>query len=83
MNNKLSDVCAAVRLGKKTLRIVKQNLFWAFIYNILLIPLAAGLYATSLGGWNVSLALAAAAMSISSFTVCMNALRLNGVNIHE
>ena len=69
------DIPAAVRLSRRTLRGIKQNLFWAFIYNILLIPLAAG--ALSGLGIVMSPMLGAAAMSISSFTVCMNALRIN------
>ena len=70
-----ADIPAAVRLSRRTLRGIKQNLFWAFIYNILLIPLAAG--ALSGLGIVMSPMLGAAAMSISSFTVCMNALRIN------
>lgn len=69
------DIPAAIRLSKRTLRGIKQNLFWAFIYNILLIPLAAGAYAGL--GITMSPMLGAAAMSLSSFTVCMNALRIN------
>lgn len=71
----LADIPAAIRLSRRTLRGIKQNLFWAFIYNILLIPLAAG----ALAGMGITMSpmLGAAAMSISSFTVCMNALRIN------
>jgi len=69
------DIPAAIRLSRRTLRGIKQNLFWAFIYNILLIPLAAGAYAGL--GITMSPMLGAAAMSLSSFTVCMNALRIN------
>lgn len=77
MNNKLSDVALAIRLGQKTLKNIHENLFWAFFYNVLLIPLAAGLYTTILSGWTLNPMIAAAAMSLSSFTVCINALRLN------
>ncbi len=80
--DKLSDVPAAVRLSRFTLRDIKQNLFWAFIYNVLLIPLAAGLY-THWFGWTLQPMIGAAAMSLSSFCVCMNALRLNAKNIHN
>lgn len=80
--NRLLDVPAAVRLGRLTLRNIRQNLFWAFFYNIILIPLAAGLY-THWFGWSLQPMIGAAAMSISSFCVCMNALRLNTKNIHN
>lgn len=75
MNSCLSDVCAAVRLSRKTLQTVKQNLFWAFIYNAICIPVAAGAFA----GFGITLnpMIAAAAMSCSSFFVISNALRLN------
>lgn len=82
MNSRLTDVAAAVRLGQKTLKNIKENLFWAFFYNVALIPLAAGLYTALLGGWTLSPMIAAAAMSLSSFSVCMNALRLNLAQIH-
>ncbi|MBP5183615.1 MAG: heavy metal translocating P-type ATPase, partial [Lachnospiraceae bacterium] len=72
MNSTLKDVAAAVRLGRKTLKNIYENLFWAFFYNIICIPLAAGLF-----GLKMSPMIGAAAMSLSSFTVCMNALRLN------
>ena len=72
MNSSLADVAAAVRLSRGTLRNIHENLFWAFFYNIVCIPLAAGLF-----GWKMSPMIGAAAMSLSSFTVCMNALRLN------
>ena len=72
MNSALTDVAAAVRLSRGTLRNIRENLFWAFFYNIICIPLAAGLF-----GWKMSPMIGAAAMSLSSFTVCMNALRLN------
>ena len=79
MNSKLSDVSAAVRLSRRTLTNIHQNLFWAFAYNVILIPMAAGLYK----GVEISPMWGAAAMSLSSFTVCMNALRLNLVKIHD
>ena len=72
MNSALSDVAAAIRLSRATLRNIHENLFWAFFYNLVCIPLAAGLF-----GWKMSPMIGAAAMSLSSFTVCMNALRLN------
>ena len=72
MQSDLADVVAAVRLGRGTLRNIRQNLFWAFFYNLICIPLAAGLF-----GWNMNPMIAAAAMSLSSVTVCLNALRLN------
>ncbi len=84
MNSKLSDVPAAVRLSRQTLRNIRQNLFWAFFYNIICIPLAAGLYnALFHVGWELSPMVAAAAMSLSSFCVCMNALRLNLFDVHS
>ncbi len=73
MNSSLTDVAAAVRLSRATLRNIRQNLFWAFAYNIILIPMAAG----AIPGIRISPMWGAAAMSLSSFTVCMNALRLN------
>lgn len=80
MNSSLKDVPAAVRLAKATLRNIHENLFWAFFYNILLIPLAAGVYSGILG-WTMQPMWGAAAMSLSSFFVVMNALRLNLVKI--
>ena len=77
MNSTLSDVAAAVRLSRGTLRNIRENLFWAFFYNIVCIPLAAGLFK-----WQMSPMIGAAAMSLSSFTVCMNALRLNLLKLH-
>ena len=79
MNSKLSDVSAAVRLSRGTLRNIYENLFWAFAYNIILIPMAAGLYS----GIQMNPMWGAAAMSLSSFTVCMNALRLNLFKVHD
>ena len=75
-----SDVKAVI-LGRKTLRNIHENLFCAFFYNILLIPLAAGAYTSLFGGWTLSPMIAAAAMSLSSFCVCTNALRLNLVKL--
>ncbi|MBQ6622730.1 MAG: cadmium-translocating P-type ATPase [Mogibacterium sp.] len=83
MNSRLTDVSAAIRLSRATVRNIHENLFWAFFYNVLLIPLAAGLYSTLLGGWQMNPMLGAAAMSLSSFCVCMNALRLNLFRVHD
>lgn len=74
--SRLSDAAAAIRLSRAALRNIKENLFWAFFYNILCIPLAAGCY-TGIFGWTLSPIIGAAAMSLSSFCVVMNALRLN------
>ena len=79
MNSKLSDVSAAIRLSRATLKNIYENLFWAFAYNIILIPMAAGVYK----GIQMNPMWGAAAMSLSSFTVCMNALRLNLFNVHD
>ncbi|MBR4532314.1 heavy metal translocating P-type ATPase [bacterium] len=78
MNSSLLDAAAAVRLSRKTLKNIHENLFWAFFYNIVCIPLAAGLSA-----WKMNPMIGAAAMSLSSFTVCMNALRINLFKIHD
>ena len=72
MNSTLADVAKAIDLSRRTLRNIHENLFWAFFYNLICIPLAAGLF-----GWKMNPMIGAAAMSLSSFTVCMNALRLN------
>ena len=80
VKNRLSDVVAAIRLSRATLSNIHQNLFWAFIYNIIGIPLAAGVWISSLG-WKLNPMFGAAAMSLSSFCVVTNALRLNLVNI--
>ena len=77
----LTEAVKAVKLGRKTLRNIHENLFWAFFYNVLLIPLAAGAYTALFSGWTLSPMIAAAAMSLSSFCVCMNALRLNTVKL--
>ena len=78
MNSSLMDVAAAVRLSRATLRNIHENLFWAFFYNLVCIPVAAGLFA-----WKMNPMIGAAAMSLSSFTVCMNALRLNLFRIRD
>ena len=80
MKNKLTDVPAAVRLSRKTLRNIHENLFWAFIYNVIGIPLAAGVWIPLLG-WQLNPMFGAAAMSLSSFCVVTNALRLNFFDI--
>ena len=82
MNSSLSDVSAAVRLSRATLRDIRQNLFWAFIYNIIGIPLAAGVYIHAFG-LQLNPMFGAAAMSLSSVCVVMNALRLNLVDIRS
>ena len=82
MKSTLSDAAAAIRLSRATLRSIKQNLFWAFIYNSIGIPLAAGAFAAWLG-WELHPMFGAAAMSLSSFCVVTNALRLNFVNIRD
>ena len=81
MKSRLSDVPAAIRLSRATLRNIRENLFWAFIYNVLGIPLAAGAF-TALLGWKLNPMFGAAAMSLSSFCVVTNALRLNLLRIH-
>jgi Cu2+-exporting ATPase len=78
MNSSLMDVAAAIRLSRATLRNIHENLFWAFFYNLICIPVAAGLFA-----WKMNPMIGAAAMSLSSFTVCMNALRLNLFRIRD
>jgi Cu2+-exporting ATPase len=82
MNNKLSDVPAAIRLSRATLTNIHENLFWAFIYNVIGIPLAAGCW-IPITGWTLNPMFAAAAMGLSSFCVVSNALRLNLVKIHN
>ena len=82
VHSRLSDVPAAIRLSRATLRNIRQNLFWAFCYNSLGIPLAAGLFIPFLG-WELSPMFGAAAMSLSSFCVVSNALRLNLTNIRN
>ncbi len=82
MKSRLTDVAAAIRLSRATLRSIYQNLFWAFIYNIIGIPLAAGIF-IPIFGWELNPMFGAAAMSLSSFCVVSNALRLNFVKIHN
>ena len=82
MKSRLSDVPAAIRLSRATLKNIHENLFWAFIYNIIGIPLAAGCY-IALFGWKLNPMFGAAAMSLSSFCVVTNALRLNLFKIHD
>lgn len=75
VSDKLADVAKAIRLSKKTLANIRENLFWAFFYNCLGIPIAAGCF-YGLFGWTLNPMIAAACMSISSVTVVLNALRL-------
>ena len=82
MKSRLSDVPAAIRLSRATLRNIHENLFWAFIYNIIGIPLAAGVFINILG-WRLNPMFAAAAMSLSSFCVVTNALRLNLFKMYD
>ena len=82
MKSRLSDVPAAIRLSRATLRNIHENLFWAFIYNIIGIPLAAGVFIGVLG-WQLNPMFGAAAMSLSSFCVVTNALRLNFFKMHD
>ena len=82
MKSRLSDVPAAIRLSRATLRNIHQNLFWAFFYNVIGIPLAAGVW-IPLFGWKLNPMFGAAAMSLSSFCVVTNALRLNLFNIRD
>ena len=82
MKSRLSDVPAAIRLSRATLRNIHQNLFWAFIYNVIGIPLAAGVW-IPIFGWELNPMFGAAAMSLSSFCVVSNALRLNFFNIRN
>ena len=82
VNSRLMDVAAAIRLSRRTLRNIHENLFWAFFYNAIGIPLAAGLW-YSWNGWELNPMFGAAAMSLSSFCVVTNALRLNFVDIYS
>ncbi len=79
MNSRLTDVCGAIRLGRATRKNIQENLFWAFAYNVLLIPMAAGAYA----GIDMNPMWGAGAMAFSSVTVCLNALRLNLFSVHS
>lgn len=82
MKSRLSDVPAAIRLSRATLRNIHENLFWAFFYNVIGIPLAAGVW-DPLFGWKLNPMFGAAAMSLSSFCVVMNALRLNLFHLED
>lgn len=82
MKNSLSDVAAAIRISRATLRNIHENLFWAFFYNVIGIPLAAGCY-TAAFGWSLNPMFGAAAMGLSSFCVVTNALRLNLIKPYE
>ncbi len=82
MKSRLSDVPAAIRLSRATLRNIRENLFWAFFYNVIGIPLAAGVW-IPLFGWTLNPMFGAAAMSLSSFCVVSNALRLNLFKLHD
>ncbi len=81
VSSRLSDAAAAIRLGRATLRNIRENLFWAFIYNVIGIPLAAGVWIPLLG-WELAPMFGAAAMSLSSFCVVSNALRLNFTRLY-
>ncbi|MCM1120897.1 MAG: heavy metal translocating P-type ATPase [bacterium] len=82
MKSRLSDVPAAIRLSRATLRNIHENLFWAFIYNTIGIPLAAGVF-IGVWGWQLNPMFGAAAMSLSSFSVVTNALRLNFFRMYD
>ncbi len=82
MKSRPKDIPALIKLSKATVRIIHENLFWAFFYNALCIPLAAGVF-SSLLGWELSPMVGAAAMSLSSFCVISNALRLKGAKIYK
>ena len=82
MKSRLTDVPAAIRLSRSSLRNIHENLFWAFIYNIIGIPIAAGVW-IPIFGWTLNPMFGAAAMSLSSFCVVTNALRLNLVKVHS
>ncbi|MDD6581026.1 MAG: HAD-IC family P-type ATPase, partial [Lachnospiraceae bacterium] len=82
MKSSLCDVTKAIRISRSTLKNIHENLFWAFIYNVIGIPLAAGVFIKNLG-WQLNPMFAAAAMSLSSFFVVTNALRLNFVKLNK
>jgi Cu2+-exporting ATPase len=82
IKSRLSDVAAAIRLSRATLTNIHENLFWAFFYNVIGIPLAAGAYIHAFG-WTLNPMFGAAAMSLSSFCVVTNALRLNLFKMHD
>ena len=84
VNSKLSDAASALRLSKQTIKNIYENLFWAFFYNMICIPLAAGLYQYIFNfKFDMNPMIGAATMALSSVTVCLNALRLNLFNIHD
>ena len=82
MKSQLRDVPAAIRLSRRTLTNIHENLFWAFFYNVIGIPLAAGVWIPLLG-WQLNPMFGAAAMSLSSFCVVTNALRLNLIDVYS
>ena len=82
MKNSIRDVAAAIRISRATLRNIHENLFWAFFYNVIGIPLAAGCYVAAFG-WTLNPMFGAAAMGLSSFCVVSNALRLNWLKAHD
>lgn len=82
MKNSIRDVAVAIRISRATLKNIHENLFWAFFYNVIGIPLAAGCYVAAFG-WTLSPMFGAAAMGLSSFCVVSNALRLNGLKVHD
>ncbi|MCQ2496225.1 MAG: heavy metal translocating P-type ATPase [Lachnospiraceae bacterium] len=82
MKNSIMDVAAAIRISRETLKNIRQNLFWAFFYNVIGIPLAAGCY-VALFGWTLNPMFGAAAMGLSSFCVVTNALRLNLIKVYN
>ena len=82
MKSSLCDVAAAIRISRATIRNIHENLFWAFFYNVVGIPLAAGCYIAAFG-WTLNPMFGAAAMGLSSFCVVSNALRLNWLNVHD
>ncbi len=82
MKNSIRDVVAAIRISRATLKNIHENLFWAFFYNVIGIPLAAGCYVAAFG-WTLNPMFGAAAMGLSSFCVVTNALRLNWLNVHD
>ena len=82
MKSRLSDVPGAIRLSRATLRNIHENLFWAFFYNVIGIPLAAGVW-IPIFGWQLNPMFGAAAMSLSSFCVVSNALRLNWFKMYD
>ena len=82
MKNSIRDVAAAIRISRATLKNIHENLFWAFFYNVIGIPLAAGCYVAAFG-WTLNPMFGAAAMGLSSFCVVSNALRLNGLKVHD